>query len=85
MDNSELILAELQSLRADYNEHARDTGERLASLETSMKALIGNGRAGRIELLERAVEALQQWRWKVVGIATGVSGLVSLVAWMVKH
>ena len=85
MDNSELILTELQSLRADYNEHARDTGERLASLETTMKALIGNGRAGRIELLERAVEALQQWRWKVIGIATGVSGLVSLVAWMVHH
>lgn len=84
-DNSDLILAELRDLRRDFNENARATGERLASLETSMYALVGNGQPGRITLIERAVEKLQQWRWKLVGIATGVSGIVSMIAWAAKR
>jgi hypothetical protein len=82
-DTLSLILSEVQSLRADYNTNARETGERLASLETSMYSLVGNGQPGRITLLERAVQKLQQWRWWVVGAAAGVSGVVSVVAWIV--
>ena len=84
-DNSELILAELRELRADYNTHARETGERLAALEVGMYDLRENGQPGRITLLERAVEALQAGWWRAVGIATGVSGPVSILAWILKH
>jgi hypothetical protein len=84
MDNSDLILSELRDLRKECNASAISTGERLASLETSMTSLVGNGQPGRITLLERGVERLQQWRWKLVGVAGGVAGVVSAVAWILK-
>lgn len=87
-DTSDLILAELRALRSDYNTHARETGERLASLETSMYSLVGNGQPGRITLLEQAVDDLRRWRWRIVGIATGVatlmSGIVTTIALISK-
>ena len=83
-DTLSLILAEVRELRADYNANARETGERLASLETSMYSLVWNGQPGRITLLERTVQFLQQWRWWVIGAAAGVSGVVSAIAWLVK-
>ena len=33
-DTLSLILAEIRELRSDYNDHARETGERLAAVET---------------------------------------------------
>jgi hypothetical protein len=82
----DLILAELRELRSDYNDHARETGERMSALETQLKYNItGNGQPSRLQLLERAVEQLQAWRWRVVGIATGASSTISLiVAWLVR-
>lgn len=82
-DTQELILAELRELRADYNVHARETGERLAKLETSMYSLVGNGQPGRIALTERTVAKLQAWRWRVVGYSAGVSAAISCVCWSV--
>lgn len=82
-DVSELILAEVRELQRSVNENIRVTGERLSALETSMRALIGNGNPGRITLLERAVTRLQEWRWKMLGIYMGASAVVSVIAWLV--
>lgn len=82
-DTQELILAELRELRTDYNTHARETGERLASLESKMKFLIGNGQPGRISIIETSLIRLQAWRWKIMGAAAGVSGLVSALGWVI--
>lgn len=71
----DLILNEVRELRGDYNKHARDTGERLASLESQMYSLCGNGQPGRIALLETAVEALKRWRWYLAGMGTASVGL----------
>lgn len=75
----QLILDELQSLRSDFNEHARSTGERLAALEVSVRGLAGNGRPGRVDILEGQVQRLNQWKWHVIGIATGVSGVATIL------
>lgn len=80
----DLILTELRELRADVNRNSRDTGERLARLETNMTTLVGNGQPGRITLLEQAVTKLQQWRWKLAGVAAAVSCVVSFIAWLIK-
>jgi hypothetical protein len=74
-----LILSELQALRSDYNEHARVTEGRLASLESGMHLLCGNGRPGKIAEMETAIRRLQQWRWWVMGTAAGVGGTASVV------
>lgn len=84
-DTSDIILTELRELRTDFNTFARASGERLSRLERDNYTLLGNGQPGRITLLERAVERLQQWRWKLVGIASGVSAAVSVIAWVLKH
>jgi hypothetical protein len=78
----DLILTELRSLREDFHSFARETAERVSSLETEMHSLIGNGQPGRIALLERAVSKLSQWRWWVIGAAAGGSGVISVIAWM---
>jgi hypothetical protein len=59
----DLILDELRALRSDFNAYARDTGERVSSLETDMHALVGNGNPGRVAVLESAVAKLTQWKW----------------------
>ena len=60
---NDLILAEMQLLRADFNTFARVTGERVSSLETDMHDLKGNGQPGRVGLLERSVTKLSQRMW----------------------
>jgi hypothetical protein len=83
-DTQTLILSELRSLREDFNLYARETGERIATLETDMHALVGNGQPGRVSDLEEAVRKLSQWRWWVVGCAAGCCTVISVVAWFVN-
>lgn len=88
-DTLSLILAEVRELRADYNTNARETGERLASLETSMTSLVGgDGQPGALSRVQDDVKDLQRWRWRIVGIAVGVatvmSGIVTGVALLLK-
>jgi hypothetical protein len=85
-DSVEAILAELRELRSeirdirdDYNEHARVTGERLATIETNLKSIIGNGQKGRLTLLEEAVESLKKWKWWCVGAASAASTVISFL------
>jgi hypothetical protein len=81
----DLILGELRALRSDFNTYARDTGERVSSLETDMHDLKGNGQPGRVALLEAAVDALKQWRWWWIGAAAGSGGVISVLAWVVSE
>lgn len=87
-DTLHLILAEVRELRSDYNTHARETGERLASLELGMYDLRGNGQPGRITVLEDRIDDLRKWKWRMVGITSGVatvmSGLVTAAALLLK-
>ena len=76
----DLILEELRELRNDTKEN----GERLARLETQMYSLVGNGQPGRIGLLDRSVEKLQQSRWCVVGVSAGSGGVIGALAWVVE-
>lgn len=74
-DTQDIILAELRA-------HASSTGERLSSLEAKMTMLTGNGQKGRVAEIEDDVKELQRWRWKVLGISTGGSAVVSAVLWL---
>jgi hypothetical protein len=85
-DSVEAILAglrelrsEIRDIRSDYNEHARVTGERLATIEANLKSIIGNGQKGRLTLLEEAVEALNKWKWLCVGAASALSTVISFL------
>jgi hypothetical protein len=82
---NELLLAEMQMLRADFNNFARNTGERISSLETDMHDLKGNGQPGRVGLLERSVAKLSQRMWWAIGVAAGGSGVISALAWVVSE
>ena len=84
-DTLQLILDQLREL----NDNSRSTGERLASLETSMKSLLGNGQPGLISKLQDELKDLQRWRWRMAGLATGAgvisSGVISGLAWLLKQ
>jgi hypothetical protein len=84
-DSTDIILAELRALRGDFNTFARDTGERVSVLETDVHSLVGNGRPGRVDRLESAVQRLKQWRWWLVGAAAGGGGVISVLAWVVSE
>jgi hypothetical protein len=90
IDTEQLILSEVQSLRADVQAFRSDVqswqqhaGERLAGLEIQTKDICGNGQPGRMTSAERAIAALQRWRVWVLGAAAGVSGVVSVVGWAI--
>jgi hypothetical protein len=82
-DLSSVILSELRALRDDFNEHTRNTTERLTKLETQMYAIVGNG--VRLGQAEEDIESLKQWRWRMAGITTAVSTVISVLAWFIKH
>src|SRR5579859_7701293 len=76
-------------MEGEVRGHGRQqTGERLASLETSMYSLIGNGQPGRMGSLEQDVRKLQQWRKYLLGYVAGgsvvIGGIISFVAWLLK-
>jgi hypothetical protein len=86
----QLILDELKELRDDLRDFRgevagwkAESGERLATLETQVKDVVGNGQPGRMTIAEEAIGALQRWRYWVLGGAAGVSGVVSVVAWVI--
>jgi len=74
----DLILTELKELRDDTKEN----GERL---EMQRKAVVVNGRAGRLDRVEESIESLSAWRWQVVGICSGVSGVCTLLGYLIFH
>ncbi len=51
ISTTELIPEELRAPRSDYNDHARETGERLSKLEAQVYSLVGNRQPGRISSL----------------------------------
>lgn len=73
------ILIELRELRTDFNVNARVQGERLARLENSMDSVLGDKQPGRLTLAENKISDLQHWRWRIVGIATGLSAVSGVV------
>jgi hypothetical protein len=81
----QILLTEIRALRTDFNDFAREFGERVAKNETQIYSLIGNGQPGRMSRAESAIESLKQWRWKIVGIATGASSVVTVVAWLIER
>ena len=85
---SELILSELRDLSTRFNDNAVSTGERLASLETSMYSLVGNGQPGRLSLIESSLKSLERWRANVKGrlaiIASFCGVAVTVVGWFVE-
>lgn len=68
MTDLTLILGELRLI-----------GERLAKLETHMESLVGNGQPGRLTVVENKVSELQRWRWRIAGIATGLSAALTVI------
>ena len=85
IDSTTLILEELRALRADFNNFARDSGERVSSLETDMHDLKGNGQPGRVGKLESAVLSIKQRMWWAIGATAGASGVISVLVWFVKE
>ncbi len=82
----DLILEELRGLRAEFNAFSLDTGERVASLEIQVKhGISGNGQPSRLQVVEDRVESLSVWRWRIVGICGGASGVIMLLGWLLRQ
>ena len=75
----QLILQELQEIRTDLKQFRTDTAERVSALEVKSKDISGNGQPGRMKLVEDAVDSLQRNKYWVMGVAAGVSGVLSAV------
>ncbi|MDE1161931.1 MAG: hypothetical protein PW792_08285 [Acidobacteriaceae bacterium] len=80
-----LILSELRDLREELNQFTRSSEGRLATLETGMYDLRGNGQPGRVTKLEHNVHELDRWKYKLVGYSSGIAACVSVIGWCVEH
>ena len=81
MSDDHQILEELREVRTVL----LNVVERLATLESQGKTILGNGQPGILTLHSQAIQELQRWRWRVTGISLGVSAVVSgAVALLVK-
>lgn len=84
MDNATLILEEVRGLRADLQDHIRTTENRLTTLETQIKPLFDNGQPGILSRYQKDISDLKGWKWRLIGIATGVSATITSCAWLIN-
>jgi hypothetical protein len=84
LETSEIILQEIRSLRCEFNDHVKDTSERLASLETSMRSLVGNGQPGRITKIEEDLDSLKGFRYWTLGAGAVLSALITIIIELFK-
>ncbi|MGH9396207.1 MAG: hypothetical protein ACRD18_05085 [Terriglobia bacterium] len=53
---------------------------KLATLESMMRTLTGNGAPGRVDRLEQSVHKLEELNSRQTGIIVGVGGVVSFIS-----
>ena len=78
-DIAELILSEIRSLRERFDEFTLDTEKRIATLESQMETIVGNGQPGRMTKVESDVKRLDRWKYWALGAGAGISGVVTVV------
>lgn len=61
------------------NDFERQVVSDLAELKAQMRALLGNGHAGRIQELEQRVARHEQWIQRAGGVSAAVAALLTLV------
>jgi hypothetical protein len=86
----QLILTEIQGVRGELRDFRsevqtwqQEAGERVAQLEVKARDICGNGQPGRMWISEQAIAVLQRFRYWQLGMAAGVSGVVTVVGWAV--
>jgi hypothetical protein len=76
----QMLLDEFRQFRRDLGEWQRETGERLARLETEVKSGIsGNGQPSRLKMVEGRVDALEHFRWYLAGGLFVAAGVVEMI------
>ena len=70
MIEAQEILVELREFRKDVNSHITETRDRLIILEERTKA---------VESLPTRLQALEQFRWKILGGITVISGACAYI------
>lgn len=78
-DATDLILSEIRSLRERFDEHTIHTEKRIATLESLVTSVVGNGRPGRLDNVEADVRRLDRWKYWLVGAGTGIGGFVTFL------
>jgi hypothetical protein len=83
---SQLILNEIREIKTDVralnesvNETTRALAERMATAESQLHSLLGNGQPGRLAKVEADVSALKKWRWQVTGMCTAVGAIAGFL------
>jgi len=83
---ADLLLAEIRGVREELREFREDVAnwresmaERVATLETKVLDICGNGQPGRMTKAENNISVLQRFNYKVIGAAAGISSLISAI------
>lgn len=79
------VSEKIDSVQANQNEQHVEVMTAVVELQTQMKALIGNGKPGRIDKIETKVDRLWSFRGKVLGVAAFSGTVVSLIWATVLH
>jgi hypothetical protein len=87
VDNDQnIILGMLGDMQGKQNANHLEAMTAIASLQTTMTSLVGNGQPGRIDKIESEMKTQNTFRLKLLGFCSGVSAVVSIIAWLVfKH
>ena len=81
MQNDQLLLQEIHALRERVESRFDEIAPAIARLETQMTTLVGNGKPGRVTVLEEEVEALKLKKsWLSGYVAFVVSATAILLA-----
>ncbi len=88
-DQLQLLLTEFRSFRdTEWREFRvsvsawqQETGERVAQLETQVKAgVTGNGQPSRLALVEQRVTSLERFRWYLAGVAVAIGPVLTMAS-----
>lgn len=79
------ILSNVRDLHASFTADARE----LSAINAILHDWVGNGRPGRLQLLESAVDSLERWRSNIKGrlarAALVCGGVVTLIGWVIER
>jgi hypothetical protein len=81
-----VLLEEFRAFRADVNSWKLETSERLATLETQIKDVVGNGQPGRLSQVEKKVSQHSRLIWIASGALFAVeAAFTALASWWAGH
>lgn len=69
----------LVGLLSELQKDVKQMSDRVSRNDETLKTLIGNGQPGRITILEKNIEELNKFKWKLAGVGAVLIAMMEVM------